>query len=118
METVFISIIVPILTALISYLGARHQSNTELQKVREQQNLEMKQLKETQDAEILKIKEQAFHEIKKIETKMEKQAELYEKNAQTDMASELFMQIMSGDLSGIDNLEKINKIINHSSPKR
>lgn len=114
MKDIFISIVipivVPILTSLISYFAARHQANTELQKVKEQHNIEMHKIKEQYDAEIRKMKEQYALEIEKIKTEMEKQAELYEKTVQTDKLGKLFDQILEGDTSGLEAIMKAAKI--------
>lgn len=107
LKDILVSVVVPILTALISFLGARHQANKDLEKVKEQQRSELERLREQQGAELQKIKEQqqaemekmklqqqaeiekikaeSAREIDKITTELEKQAELYEKNAQTDV---------------------------------
>ncbi|WP_044478967.1 hypothetical protein [Paenibacillus antibioticophila] len=111
MEAIIVAIVVPILTSLLSYLGARHQSKTELLKVKEQQTLEIQKLREQQNSEIEKIREQSFREIEKIKIEIDKQAELYEKNKQTDVMGKLFDKIIEGDTSGIDALEKLNKQI-------
>ncbi|WP_367025126.1 hypothetical protein [Rossellomorea marisflavi] len=83
MNEIIIAVVVPILTSLISYIGARYQSKSELDKVKEQQN-----------AEIQRIKEQAKNELEKIRLQMDKQAELYEKNAQVDVTKDIMGQFM------------------------
>jgi F0F1-type ATP synthase membrane subunit b/b' len=99
--------VVGIVLAFILYLGARHQANSalqtvkeqqqaelqklkeqhsvDLQKLREQQQVELEKLKEQQNAKIQRIREQSLRDIERIKVDMEKQAELYEKNAQTDI---------------------------------
>lgn len=99
MQEFSIYIIIPIFTALLSYLGARHQSSKDLQKLRE-----------SQKHEIDKIKEESKYEIEKINIQMEKQGELYQQNAQTDLATDFLSKILTGDSSGIEGLEKIMKI--------
>lgn len=101
--------IIPVLTALISYFGARHQSKSELLKVKEQQSADLQRLRETQNAEIQKIREQSKHQIEKIRVEMEKQAELYEKNAQTDMTKEVIQQLIKGDSTGLASLLKLSE---------
>jgi hypothetical protein len=105
MKDILISIVVPILTSLISYFAARHQANTELQKVKEQQN-----------AEIQKIKEQYALEIEKIKIEMEKQAELYERNAQTDLTKEFIGELAkSPEIKKLMNQLATNEFKKHLS---
>ncbi len=100
MQELIISIIIPILTALISYLGAIYQSRKELQQLRESHNYE-----------INKIRETSKNEIEKINIEMDKQAELYEKKAQTDIVGDLMTNLLKGDTKQIENLEKVLKIV-------
>ncbi|UOR12192.1 hypothetical protein [Halobacillus amylolyticus] len=108
MQEILVGVLVPILTALISYLGARHSASTELQKVKDQQQAELKKLEEQQKAEIKKIQEQSKADIERTKAEVLAQAELYEKNAQTDQVSKIFEQMFQGDLS-MDDLEKMGK---------
>ncbi|MGG3920280.1 hypothetical protein ABEV38_18255 [Parageobacillus thermoglucosidasius] len=135
MKDVLTSIVIPlvvgIIPAFISYLGARYQANSalqtvkeqqqaELQKLKEQQSIELQKLreqqaeleklKEQQNAEIQRIREQSLRDIERIKVEMEKQAELYEKNAQTDIIKDLFGKAIAGDMSVFDNLEKLDKL--------
>ena len=116
--TIFIPLLVGIFPAFISYFAARHQSNIALQTVKEQQTAELQRLKEQQNVEIAKIREQALLEIERIKIELDKQAELYERNAQTDVVKDFFGQMMSGDHTGITNLatgleemEKLQKVM-------
>ncbi len=110
MDTSILSILVPLVTALITavptYLGTRYKANIELQKQRERH-----------DAEIRKIQEQAQREIEKNKEESVSQADLYEKQAQTDMVKGFMEKALSGDASGLDNLEKLNKQIKKSKYK-
>ncbi|MEM5599266.1 hypothetical protein AAHB53_28350 [Niallia circulans] len=83
MENILVLFILPILTSIISYLGARHQASVDLQK-----------LKEEQTSEIQKIREQSNSEIEKIKVEMENQAKLYEQNAQTDMMTKFLVKLL------------------------
>jgi hypothetical protein len=153
--TVVVPLLAGILPAIISYLGARYQANSalqvakeqqatelqklkeqqqaELEKLKEQQNAEIQRIKEQQNAEIQRIREQYLFEIQKIKFEMEKQSELYEKKAQTDVIKGMFDMWMSGDTSvfeklatGLEKIEKISKQmesgtfknINHPANKR
>ena len=106
MEIDVVSLVGYIVPALFAYLAARYKANSELLKLKEQQN-----------AEIEKIKEQAKHDIKSLQIEMDKQAELYEKNAQTDVVSELFGQYLSGDSTGLEQLMKLQKQIDSGTFK-
>lgn len=134
--TVVVPLSVGILPAVISYLGARYQANSalqvakeqqaaelqrlkeqqhaELEKLKEQQNAKIQRIKEQQNAEIQRIREQSLLEIQRIKVEMEKQAELYEKKAQTDVIKDVFGMLLSGDMSALENLatglEKMEKI--------
>ncbi|MGG1292030.1 hypothetical protein ABE218_11875 [Bacillus smithii] len=136
MKDVLTSIVIPlvvgIVPAFISFLGARYQANSalqtvkeqqqaelqklkeqhnvDLQKLREQQQAELEKLKEQQNAEIQRIREQSLRDIERIKVEIEKQAELYEKNAQTDIIKELFGKAIEGDMSVFENLDKLDKL--------
>ncbi|MGG1151242.1 hypothetical protein [Bacillus wiedmannii] len=110
---------VGIVPAVLSYLGSRSQSKNELkklgeqqkadllklkegqeaelQKLKEQQKAELEKMREQQNAEIQKIKEQSARDIEKMSVEMDKQAELYERNAQTDVTKEFFGKMFSGE---------------------
>ncbi len=117
MESIIVSVLVPIFTAFLSYLGARYQARLELQKVKEQQKLDIQKLREQQNSEIQKIREQSAREIERISIELDKQAQLYEKNKQTDMIGKLFEKLIDGDTSGIDAIMKISKQIESGNLK-
>jgi len=48
--------------------------------------------------------------MRKLELEMEKQAELYEKNKQTDIVSKIFERLLSGDL----DIDKVMKLVEKS----
>lgn len=100
----------PILTSIISYIAATKQSKTELQKVKEQNKIELERIKEQHRAEVEKIREQSLQDMRKLELEMEKQAELYEKNKQTDIVSKIFERLLSGDL----DIDKVMKLVEKS----
>lgn len=106
MENILVLFILPILTSIISYLGARHQASVDLQK-----------LKEEQASEIQKIREQSNSEIEKIKVEMENQAKLYEQNAQTDMMTKFFGKIMDDD-NIFENLERLERISSSGTFKK
>ena len=95
-----------VVPALFAYLAARYKANSELLKLKEQQN-----------AEIEKIKEQAKYDMESLQIKMDKQAELYEKKAQTDVVSEWLGQYLSGDSTGLEQLMKLQKQIDSGTFK-
>lgn len=120
-----VAIVPAVITSVISFLIARYQAKkaleTEIQKIKELQTFEIEKLKIQQDAEIQKLKAQqdaemkkSSFEIEKMKTEMEKQAELYEKNAQTDVVKEAFGQMFAGNTSGFENvasaIEEMNKL--------
>ena len=110
MEDIVKSLVVPILTSIISYIAATKQSKTELQKVKEQNKIELERIKEQHRAEVEKIREQSLQDMRKLELEMEKQAELYEKNKQTDIVSKIFERLLSGDL----DIDKVMKLVEKS----
>lgn len=114
-SVVIVPLLVGIVPAIISFYSARHQATksleTEIKKIQEQHKLEMEKLKAEYDAEIQK---QSF-EMEKLKTEIEKQAELYEKNTQSDIAKDIFGQMLAGNnvlenlANGIQDLEKIQR---------
>lgn len=71
-------------------LGIKQKAlETEIQKIKELQTFEIEKLKIQQDAE---MKKSSF-EIEKMKTEIEKQAELYEKNAQTDVVKDVWTNV-------------------------
>ncbi|MED4351917.1 hypothetical protein P9265_06145 [Schinkia azotoformans] len=122
--TIFLPLIVGVFPAFISYFAARYQSNIALQTIKEQQTAELQKLKEQQTADFVKLREQALLEIERLKIEMDKQAELYERNAQTDVVKDFFGQMMSGNHTGITNLaagleeiEKLQKIMDSGTFK-
>ncbi|MCY9014528.1 hypothetical protein MOE48_17530 [Bacillus inaquosorum] len=96
--TILVSVVVPIITALISFFASRYQAKNELEKAREQQKAELKSLREQHELEIGKIK-----------TELKEQAELYAANKQTDLQFDLMSKIFSGEMSEFTQLEKTFK---------
>jgi len=68
MENISISFGVPVLTALLSFIGATYKSKIELRKQSELNNTELE-----------KVKKLCQNEIEKIQIQAESQAGLYEK---------------------------------------
>ncbi|MEC3334929.1 hypothetical protein P9043_21535 [Bacillus cereus] len=123
MADIWTSVVVPLGVALVpsvlTFLGARNQTKNalktaqvqhaaelqkmkeqqqaDLQKLKEQQQAEMNKMKEQQNAEMQKIKEQSLQDIEKMKVEIDKQAELYERNAQTDVAKEVMGKMFSGE---------------------
>ena len=77
MTDILVQFVLPILTAFLSYLAATYQSRTQLKSVQEQHKTEMAKIEAQQKAELAKL-----------EKEMDKQAELHEKNAQTDIVKD------------------------------
>ncbi|MEH7023640.1 hypothetical protein [Priestia megaterium] len=126
MDKVWVQLAVAIVPAIIAYFTARYQANSslktvkeqqtaELEKLKEQHNSDMQKLKEQQNAEIEKIREQSTHEIAKISAELDKQAELYEKNAQTDFTKEVMSKMLGGDMSAFENLMKFDEMVGGGS---
>ncbi|MED1603604.1 hypothetical protein [Alkalihalophilus marmarensis] len=95
MDDLFIQILVPIATAVISYLAAINKSKKELDIVKEQCS-----------NEINKIKIQSEHDLRKLELEIDKQASLYEKNAQVDLTKEI--------LGGVFNSSNLNDLMSNA----
>lgn len=120
-----VAIVPAVITSVISFLIARYQAKkaleTEIQKIKELQTFEIEKLKIQQDAEIQNLKAQqdiemkkSSFEMEKMKAEMEKQAELYEKNVQTDITKGFFEKMMDGNTSGIENIasamEELDKL--------
>ncbi|MCI1966692.1 MAG: hypothetical protein LKJ17_11280 [Oscillospiraceae bacterium] len=100
MKDILIQILVPILTAIVSFFSATYKSKIDLKKQIQINNTEIK-----------KIKEQYSKEIEKIKIQMDKQSELYEKNAQTDVVKNFFNKMMedpAGAMSFVNNMTEIS----------
>lgn len=132
--------IMPVITGLgggiISYKMAVKQSSLELQKaqtqytlelqkVREQNEIELKRIREQSQVELQKsqnelekIKLESENELKRIQLELDKQAELYSKNAETDAMNTVMTQFMGqlftdpkGMVEKIKELDKISKFM-------
>ena len=118
---IFISVIVPIATSIISYKMAVTQSVIELEKTKTQYNIELQKVREQSQVELQKsqnelekIKLESEKEIKKIQTELDKQADLYSKNSETDMTNKFMEQFMTQIFSDpnalIEQLKFMNEI--------
>ena len=94
MKEILLQIGLPIFTALLAYIGVRYQSKNDLKKQIELNN-----------TEIQKVKELCNNEIEKIQVQMDKQSQLYEKNAQTDIMKEFMSDILKDPSKGSKNLK-------------
>lgn len=65
--TMVLSILVPVITGIISYLAAINKSKSDIESVKIQSRNDIDKIKESADAEIKKVKETAEIENKKIE---------------------------------------------------
>lgn len=88
--TIMVPLITSIISGMIAFASARGQNRIEIEKVLIQQKFEMNQFIEQQKLEIEKIKEIHKQEIEKLSIEIDKQAELYEKNVQIDMAKDFY----------------------------
>lgn len=121
-----LAIVPATISSVISFLIARSQSNkaleTEIQKLKVLQQNELEKIKAQNDVEIQKLiaqqeidNQKAAFEIERMKLQMDKQAELYEKNAQTDITKELFGQLASGNsvfenmASGFEKMDKFQQ---------
>ena len=114
-----------IIASIISYIMAVKKSKLELEKVREQSALELQKIKEQNKIELQKsqnelekIKLESENELKKIQLELDKQAELYSKNAETDAMNTVMTQFMGqlfanpkGMVEQIKELDKISKLM-------
>lgn len=116
--TVVIPLVTSTISGIIAYASAKGQNKTEIEKINVmhkseiekvliQQKFEMNQFKQQQELEIEKLKEQNIQEIEKLSVEIDKQAELYEKNAQTDMVKDFLGGVMKGDMNGFNNLMNV-----------
>lgn len=85
--------------------------NAELEKFKGMQQLESLQKTEQAYAAEQEIRDKILHEleIEKVQVTIDKQAELYEKNAQIDVTKQVFEQILAGNTDVLKNLEQISK---------
>jgi len=130
---IWTSVVVPLGVALVpsvlTFLGARNQTKNalktaqvqhvaelqkmkeqqqaDLQKLKEQQQAELNKMKEQQNAEIQKIKEQSLQDIEKMKVEIDKQAELYERNAQTDVLKGVMTNMFTGNEGLSKKLEEL-----------
>jgi hypothetical protein len=120
--TVLVPLLVGIVPAIISYFGIRSQmkiqvatmnkqQEIELLKLKELQASELLRIKEQQQAEIQKIREQSLFEMEKMKAEIDKQAELYEKNAQVDVTKDVFARMLSGDMSAVENIAQMESYV-------
>lgn len=85
---------IPIITSLIVYFTARYQGKTELKKQIELNNTELQ-----------KVREQCKNELDKIQSQLDKQAELYERNAQTDIVSGFFNNALNNPNKAAESMK-------------
>lgn len=99
----------------------------ELQSFKEQKALEMRQDIEQEIASEQELRDKILHEfeLEKMKVTVDKQAELYEKNAQIDVTKQIFEQILAGNTDILQTLEQFNspnkigsKINNHPANKK
>ncbi|MDU4589932.1 hypothetical protein [Clostridium sp.] len=117
------NISIPIITALIAYLGSRYQYKYELKKVKEQCKTDIDKIEQQCKSDIKKIKEQCEVDIKKIETQSrteiqkliiesDKKADMYEKNKQTDMVANFMEKFMKNPKAGMKTIEELKNLMN------
>lgn len=106
MTTILVSVIVPVITALLSFFASRHQANSELEKVKKQYESDLEKVKEQQKAELEKLRESWNFELQKIQTELKEQAGLYAANKETDLAANLIESMLTGQAPDFDQLEK------------
>jgi hypothetical protein len=86
------TVVAPILT----YLGVRHQSKSELKRV-----------KEIHELEISRVREQSTFELEKLKLEHENKIKEYESNKVVDSTYDAFTNIVNGDMTWFDNLENM-----------
>ena len=106
MTTILISVIVPIITALLSFFASRHQANSELEKVKKQHESDLEKVKEQQKAELEKLRESWKFELQKIQTELKEQAGLYAANKETDLAASIIEKMLTGQAPDFGQLKK------------
>ena len=106
MENILVQFILPILTAIISYMAAVNKSKKELDAVKEENRGRIEQ-----------IETQSRADIEKLEKELDKKAEYNEKNLQNEKVGKLFDQMLEGDLSGLERITRMEEIINSGTHK-
>lgn len=92
-------IVLPFLTSLITYFGVRYQYK-----------IEFKKQKELNDTEIQKVKELCQNEIDKIKVSLKEQANLYEKNAMTDVTKDFVSDLLKNPKQATDAMKSLSEI--------
>ena len=113
MKDILLKFGIPILTALLAFIGSVYKSKVDLKKQIELNNMELQ-----------KIQQQCSNELEKIKLQMDKQVELYERNSQTDvtkafLTGEFDINKVVDSLEGLDKLaERAQKMQNKYNFKR
>jgi hypothetical protein len=83
MQDIIIQIIVPVITAIISFGAATYKSKNDL-----------KRQTEINKTELEKIREQNKADIERMNAEIEKQSKVYENNKMTDVTYDFFKDMM------------------------
>lgn len=86
---IWIPVIVALISSIISYFASVSKGKSELKAVEIKNKSDIDRLERENDAALEKIKQEHKNEIEKMTLEMEKQAKLYESNAQTDMLTKI-----------------------------
>lgn len=86
---IWIPVFVALISSLISYFASVSKGKSELKAVEIKNKSDIDRLERENDAALEKIKQEHKNEIEKMTLEMEKQAELYESNAQTDVLTQI-----------------------------
>ncbi|HBI6898261.1 TPA: hypothetical protein ACSQRE_001786 [Clostridium perfringens] len=119
--TVSIPVITCIITGVITYFTSKnqlkkeiekvtHQCETEVEKVKKQCETEINKIKVQCKADIEKIEKQSEMEIKKVMSELDKQADVYERNKQTDFVADFMKDLINNPKKGIETINAINEI--------
>jgi len=85
---VWIPVIVALVSSTISYFASVSKGKNELRAVEIKNKSAIERLEKENDAKLNRIEQEHQNEIEKIALEMEKQAELYDSNAQTDFLTQ------------------------------
>jgi len=127
--TVFVSLFVPIVSGIISYLAAinksktdiensRIQANNEIEKIRENAEAEIKKVAETAEIENRRMEEQYKHDLEKLKTETDErirlmiaEKDLQNKTKNDEMANQFAARAFNNPKEMVSNLEAMGELM-------
>ncbi|WP_338852053.1 hypothetical protein WHY17_02605 [Clostridium perfringens] len=118
-----------IITGFITYFTSKnqlkkeiekvaHQCETEVEKVKKQCETEINKIKEQCKADIEKIEKQSEAEIKKVMSELDKQADVYERNKQTDVIANFMQDFIKDPKKGAMAITEMTNVMKQFSTNK